>query len=88
MCNFAINTGRGTVVPINFDSKVPIIYNIDSKLFEVQQNQALSSQHLLSTYWMLGFVLDPLHINSLNPYYNLKNIYCPYQPILQTMRLG
>lgn len=57
--DLAISTGRGTVVPVNLDSKATIIYNIGSKLFEVQQNQALSGQHLLSTYWILGFVLSP-----------------------------
>lgn len=70
ICDFAINTGRGMAIPVDPDSKTPAIYDMDSELFEVQQNQALGGQHLLSTSWRLGFVLSPLHIDSLNPYYN------------------
>lgn len=69
---------KGTAVPVDHLCR-PGIKSFHylqcrfSTLSEVWQNQILSSKQLLSTNWMLGLVLSPLHINSLYADYNLTD---------------
>lgn len=55
ICDLDINTGRRTAISVDPDSKTPVIYIMDSKLFEAPQNHTLGG-HLLEA----GFCSKPL----------------------------